>query len=406
MRFAHIADCHIGGWRDPKLRDVSTNAFIKAIDVSVEKCVDFILIAGDLFNTSLPAVDRLKAVVLKLKELKDKGIPVYIVPGSHDFSPSGKTMLDVLDGAGLCINVVKGDVQENGKLRLRFTVDTKTGAKITGMLGKRGMLERKYYEDLERDSLENEDGFKIFMFHTAIDELKPKELERMTSAPASLLPKGFNYYAGGHVHIVGKFDLDNYCNLVYPGPLFPNNFLELEKLKRGGFYIYDDGKITFEPIQIYNIECFEFDCDYKDAKDVEGLILNKIKEKEFFNTIVTLRLKGKLKSGKPSEINFKSIFSELYGRGAYFVMKSTTRLITEDFEEVKIETNNPEDIEGTLIDEHVGQISVKGMDVNMEKELIKNLISSLSSEKLEGERVVDYEDRLKKNISELIKTKL
>ena len=32
MKFAHMADVHIGAWRDPKLRDLSTLAFIKAID--------------------------------------------------------------------------------------------------------------------------------------------------------------------------------------------------------------------------------------------------------------------------------------------------------------------------------------------------------------------------------------
>jgi len=32
------------------------------------------------------AIDELKVVVQKLKELKDKDIPVYIIAGSHDFS--------------------------------------------------------------------------------------------------------------------------------------------------------------------------------------------------------------------------------------------------------------------------------------------------------------------------------
>jgi len=67
----------------------------------LKKKVDFILIAGDLFNTSLPGIDKLKLAVQKLKQLKDNNIPVYIIAGSHDFSPSGKTMLDVLENAGL-----------------------------------------------------------------------------------------------------------------------------------------------------------------------------------------------------------------------------------------------------------------------------------------------------------------
>ena len=107
MKFAHLADCHIGSWRDPRLNNISTEAFIKAIDLSIENNVNFIIIAGDLFNTSLPGIDKLKDVTIKLKELKDKNIPVYLIAGSHDFSPSGKTMLDVLEKAGLFINVAK-----------------------------------------------------------------------------------------------------------------------------------------------------------------------------------------------------------------------------------------------------------------------------------------------------------
>lgn len=152
MKFAHLADCHIGGWRDPKLRNIAAQAFERAIDLCVEKNVDFILIAGDLFNTSLPSVDGLKIVVKKLKELKDINIPVYLIAGSHDFSPSGKTMLDVLENAGLFVNVAKGE-DVDGKLKLNFTIDEKTGAKITGLLGKKGGLEKGYYEELLRGGI-------------------------------------------------------------------------------------------------------------------------------------------------------------------------------------------------------------------------------------------------------------
>src|SRR3989338_6634094 len=143
MKFAHLADCHIGSWREPKLREVNAKAFIKAMDLCIEKNVDFIIISGDLFNTSLPAIDNLKTAVKKLKEIKNKNIPVYIIAGSHDFSPSGKTMLDVLEEAELFINVARGE-EKDGKLRLKFTVDPKTGAKITGLLGKKGTLEKCY----------------------------------------------------------------------------------------------------------------------------------------------------------------------------------------------------------------------------------------------------------------------
>jgi len=402
MKFAHMADCHIGSWRDPKLRDAALKAFSKATDICIEKEADFILISGDLFNTSLPAIDQLKKTVLKLKQLKDKNIAVYIVPGSHDFSPSGKTILDVLENAGLLINVVKGSV-EDGKLRLKFTVDIKTGAKIAGMLGKKGALERKFYFDLIKKNLEEEKGYKIFMFHSALTEFKPEELDKMQSHPLSLLPKNFDYYAGGHVHYVFEKREEDYGLIVYPGPLFPNSFRELEKLERGGFYIVEDNELEFMPLQIYNVCKIEIDCNHKSPEEIEAEVLQEIKNKEFNNTIVTIRLTGTLKSGKPSDINFKEIFSILYNKSAYFVMKSTSKLTTKEFEEIKIEQGPVKDVEEKLIREHLGQILVKGMDVKKEEKLTKELIKVLSKEREEGERVVDFEKRVKEDVENVLK---
>ncbi|MDP3919130.1 MAG: metallophosphoesterase, partial [Nanoarchaeota archaeon] len=152
MKFAHFADCHIGGWKEDKLRELNMLAFKETVKVCLERNVDFILLPGDLFNTALPQIDYLKDVTAELKSIKDRNIPVYMVAGSHDFSPSGKTMLDVLEKAGLIINVMK----KRGN-KLEFTID-KTGAKITGMYGKRGGLEIKEYQELDNTNLEQEEG--------------------------------------------------------------------------------------------------------------------------------------------------------------------------------------------------------------------------------------------------------
>ncbi len=401
MKFSHMADCHIGSWREEKLKELNTEAFFKSVDISINKEVDFILISGDLFNTAIPGINNIKDVVKKFKELKDRNIPVYLIPGSHDFSPSGKTMLDVLEEAGLCINVVKGSVI-NKKLRLNFTIDQKTGAKITGMLGKRGMLEKSYYEELDIDYLEKEVGFKIFMFHTSITELKPKSLEKMDSSPLSLLPKGFDYYAGGHVHIIEKKEFPGYKNVIYPGPLFPNNFHELEELKGGGFYIYDNGEITRENVNIKNIFYINIEADHKLPETITNEILEKIKNKEFYNTLVLMRISGVLESGKITDIDFKKIYDLIYGKSAYFIMRNTSSLTTKEFEEIKIETGSSEDIEDNIIKEHLNQIKVSSWDKNKEKEMIKKMMTILSSEKKEGEKVYQYEARIKEELEKLL----
>ncbi|MBR9677108.1 DNA repair exonuclease [Candidatus Woesearchaeota archaeon] len=384
MKFAHFADCHIGSWRDPLLQDASTEAFEKAIDDIILKKVDFLLITGDLFNTALPSIDKLKRVVKKLKTLKNNDIQVYIIAGSHDYSPSGKTMLDVLEEAELFVNVARGNMIDD-KLELNFTTNKKTGAKIVGMPGKKGSLEKTFYQQLNRTPLEKEEGFKIFMFHSAIDELKSEALKQIDSTPLSLLPKNFDYYAGGHVHERIQQD-----NIVYPGPLFANNFKELEELKHGTYVLYDDGEISFEPIIIHNVQSVELDCTGLIAEQVIEKLKEQLANKEYYNTIITIRLSGQLVEGKLKDINLQDFTKELYNNGAYFVMRNTSALKSKEFSELKADFSSIQDIEQNILAEHLDQLPKKFNNL----QLLKDLLQALSEPKLEGERVTDFEKRI------------
>jgi len=310
-------------------------------------------------------------------------------------------MIDVLEEAGLVRNVFKGYAKDN-ILHLKFTLDEKTGCKIAGVLGKKGTLEKGYYERLDIESLEKESGKKIFMFHSAIKELMPNDYGQMDSLELSSLPKGFEYYAGGHVHIIKEFKEQGYKNIIYPGPVFPANFIELEKLGCGGFFIYEDGKITREDINIKNTFCAEVNAEHKSPQEVESEIYEKISGKQFLNTIVLIKVFGKLKSGKASDIKMKELFEKIYTQGAYYIMKSTSRVVSEEYEEIRIDEKNFEDVEDALMKEHLGQIKIKGMTQGKEYEMTKNLISAFSQEKHEGEKVYEYEDRIKKEVDRLL----
>jgi len=394
MKFAHLADCHIGSWRDPRLRDITTKAFCQVMDMCIQKRVDFIVISGDLFNTSLPSLDLLKSVVKKLKQVQEQKIPVYGIAGSHDYSPSGKTMLDVLSAAGLFINVAKFE-EADDKLKLFFTQDPGTGVKLTGIVGKKGGLEKDYYHYIDREHVEKEEGYKIFLFHTALSELKPDHLKEMEANPISLLPKNFNYYAGGHLHIVKHASLEGYPNVVYPGPLFPNSFSELEKLDCGGFYLIDvkggTEEIKYVPIVIHPITNIIVDSDYKTPDQITNELLKQTK-RPFDNAVVTIRLQGTLREGSLADIDFRQVFDQCYTLGAHFVMKNTAKLQTRKLQEIKIHSETLEDIEQAVINEHVGQFH--DFDPQTQKKLAIALLQALSVEKDEGERVVDFEDKI------------
>ena len=95
------------------------------------------------------------------------------------------------------------------------------------------------------------------------------------------------------------------------------------------------------------------------------------KNKELNNTIVLIRLAGTLESGKPSDIDFRDIFSRIYEKSAYFVMKSSHAVVSKEFEEIRTDAKNVEDIESFLIKEHLGQIKLSNLNLEKEEEMIK-----------------------------------
>lgn len=383
-----MADCHLGAWRDPRMRTANAQAFIQGMGRALEEDVDFIIISGDLFNTAIPGIDSIRIAVEQLKLAQDKGIPVYGIPGSHDFSPSGKTMLDVLEGAGLFINVAKGESVE-GKLKLRFTRDEKTGALLTGIFGRQGGLDKYYYEDLMRDHLQV-DGFKIFCFHCGLAELKPKGLEKMEVMSANLLPVNFNYYAGGHIHVVDHAKLENHPNIIFPGPTFPNNFAEIEKLDGGNMCIYDNGEIRDVLLAPYPLVNHIIDCDGKTPVQVEATVQEVAEAGGYDNAIVTIRYKGLLCEGTSSQINFMRL-AELFS-SAYFVMRNTAALRSKQYEEIQVSTESIDTVERRVISEHVGQSGL--YDAKIEEQIINSLLHVLGQEKNEAMKKSDFEQHI------------
>jgi hypothetical protein len=273
---------------------------------------------------------------------------------------------------------------EEGKLKF---FEDKTGVKLTGVLGRRGGLEREDYAKLEKEHLENEEGFKIFLFHTALEEFKPKDLNKVECMSFSGLPKNFNYYAGGHVHYLYDIEKEDYGKIVYPGPVFPNNFKEIEDLKKGSFCIVDE-KLNLVRKYIELKEVLSFKISGSLPREINAQIENIIENNDFSDKIVTLRILGELEEGKVSDVKVKDYVKKMEEKGAFFVMKNLNKLKLKEFSEVKLE-GEVKDIEESLIKEHLGQFKIEN-----EKELTDELIEIFSDEKLEGETNATFESRI------------
>ena len=378
VRFAHMADVHLGGWKQQPLQDLNFTSFQKAIDICIQEKVNFVLIAGDLFDSAYPPIEILKKTFSEFKKLNDSKIPCFFIAGSHDYSVSGKTFLDVLENTGFCKNIANFEII-NDELILNPTVHE--GIALYGYPGKKTCLEVK---DLRKMKLKPSDStlFKILMLHTTID--KAKGDLPIDSVEADGLPD-VDYYAMGHLHIDFQ-----YKNFVYPGPVFPNNFSELEKLKHGNFYIVDadlkNFSVSLKKVELKIKEVEHAIFDIKNAVTATEEIIFELNKRNLTDKIVLLRLKGDLENSKVSNIDLPKIEEFVMKKGAYFILKNTHDLKTRE-----------EDIEFEVGEEDIEEETVKLYTEKNHSELnrfTKQLIDSLSIEKQEGETSEGFSKRI------------
>lgn len=410
-KFSHITDCHLGSWRNPKLRDLNIQAFERSILISIKEQVDFILITGDFFDVNIPQLAPVKKAVEIMKHARDSGIPIYMIYGSHDFNTANISMIDILHSAELFIKPTEFEFNTDSII-LKFFVDEKTGAKITGISGRKVGLDKEIYERLDKQKLESEDGFKIFLLHKGIQEILPLNLQFRDSIPISLIPKGFDYYGGGHIHKRVEKKMDSSI-IAYPGPLFGSTFQDLEETAKGetrGFYIISFDKqiidCKFIEINVAEILYKEIVSQKWNSERLKNEITRNISELEVKDKVVLIKVKGKL-LGKRSNIDFGKFSLDISERGALLSFININTLSTDETSSVSVQSNNKLDIEREIFHESVKNFQTESTLSNKLKNQINSklagkagenisisLLDVLRNEKLENENTSTYDDRI------------
>lgn len=422
-RFAHLSDIHLGAFRDPKLRELNYKAFESALQKCLEKNVDFVVISGDLFDSNLPDLKIVVKAAKIMHELRGHGIRFYVTYGSHDYSASTTSIIDVLESTGLFTKVVSGgSVMVNGeeRIRLGFFKDEPTGAQITGIYGRRNGLESEYFKVLDKDYLEKQGGFKIFVFHSIITEFKSEVAGE--TVPLSLLPRNFNYYAGGHMHNHIHEYVEQYGWIAYPGPLFGSGFDDIEKTAMGeerGFYIVDFDKdikdISFERISVCDIIYQEFDANNKTSREITEQLTNFVNTADCREKIVLIKVKGELSSGNPSDIHFSELREVLINRGAIAAEINRRNLTSREIQQVRVQGSTKSEIEEKLFKEYISQYKIDpAITEQRVKEVLSNtlvgdegvrtariLLNSLNIEQKENETKNDFMERVIKSAFEV-----
>ncbi len=207
--FLHMADVHLGYQQyqsEERLKDFG-RAFRYAIEDAINKRVDFVLIAGDLFHkASINPITLLQAK-RPLDQLREANIPAIAINGNHDRARYGNrfSWLDYLE-KDTCLRVLK-PFSQNGLELVPVNgdqggyIDLK-GVRVIGLpyIGaSTAPILRELPAVLQKLPGDNI-NFTILMGHFGLEGEVPNlggAIELDIIAP---LRKYINYLALGHVH--------------------------------------------------------------------------------------------------------------------------------------------------------------------------------------------------------------
>lgn len=119
MRFLHTADWHAGKLlrgrsRIPEQREV----LAEILDIAVREQVDYLLVAGDVFDSSSPPAEAEHAVLGFLAQLIGKGIGAVIAGGNHDHPKRLEALRGLLDPLQIFIRPEPAAPDDGGIVRL------------------------------------------------------------------------------------------------------------------------------------------------------------------------------------------------------------------------------------------------------------------------------------------------
>lgn len=220
MKFLHIADLHLGCRRynlDERPRDFA-RAWLDIVQRhAIERAVDFVIIAGDIFHTRKVDPQAMNHAIAGLKLLRDAAIPVYAIEGNHDQSDAttGDGWLRSLSAWGYLKLLEPRDREGREYQPWDDTVGTGWYADIAGarIFGSQwyGMSTNAAIPLLcdKLKTARDESKFNILMLHTDVEGQLNRPIPALPVARLKELRSLVEYVALGHTH--KRFELDNWA---------------------------------------------------------------------------------------------------------------------------------------------------------------------------------------------------
>ena len=287
MKILHLADTHIGK-KVNGYSMVEDQKYIleKVYEIIEAEKVDRVVVAGDVYDKSIPVVEAVEALNDFLKKLSDMGVKTYIISGNHDSSARLEFGSDLMKNSGIYIAK-----KFNGKIEVVHDKDEYGDIDFYLLPFIKPVDVKHYYgESYEPEAFNSYDSaMKVVMENTSVDESKRNIIlshqfvvgaDVSGSEDSPVMVGGvdqigkdnyekFDYVALGHIHRSQKIQE----NIRYSGTLLKYSFGEANQTKEVLIVdMKEKGNIEYKTIPLVPLH---------DMKEVTG-IYDKLTLNEFY----------------------------------------------------------------------------------------------------------------------------
>ncbi|MCF6210628.1 MAG: DNA repair exonuclease [Gammaproteobacteria bacterium] len=210
FRYIHAADIHLDsslhgleryeGAPVEEIRNATRRAFDKLIDLAIDEKVDFVLLAGDLYDGDWKDYNTGLYFMGCMDRLQEASIRVFMVAGNHDAASQITKHLRLADN----VTMFSTRIPERVVL-----------ADLNVAIVGQGFATRAVTDDLSQSYPQGDPQlFTIGLLHTCLDG-KPGHEPYAPCSIDGLRSKGYQYWALGHVHKREEVSQDPW--IIFPG---------------------------------------------------------------------------------------------------------------------------------------------------------------------------------------------
>lgn len=210
IKFIHAADLHIDsplcglaryeGAPVEQMQSATRRAFVNLVNLACQEAVDFVLLAGDLYDVDWKDYNTGLFFNQQMSQLREADIPVFLIRGNHDAGSSITRQLRLPD-----------NVKEFSTQHPETALLDNLGVAIHGQ----SFAEKVITDDLsKRYPVAIPDYYNIGLLHTSLTG-REGHAPYAPCTVSNLLTRGYDYWALGHIH--HREVIHEHPYIVFPG---------------------------------------------------------------------------------------------------------------------------------------------------------------------------------------------